>query len=103
MELTPHQLEVAGFFNLIGSKVSYFTSNQGTHYVSCMREGNEYIFSYQNKNSKSKYILTINNRYVLVCYTLEDITEELRKVVSYPEYVIKRSDEANKLGNITGY
>lgn len=96
------QETIASFFHLIdGEEIDSFKSSLGISYVVCKRNGLEWMFSVQTRDERSHYILTRSDmdkdRHLLVSNLFEDITCELEKLVTDPDHVIERNDEAKTL------
>ena len=70
--------------------------------MGCKRGEEEYLFSFTRIDNGASFIFTIDNKYRLVGYNMNEITSELEKLSANPSYVIPKNATAVRLGEMTG-
>lgn len=87
--------QVAFLFLTIGdSDVQHFTSASGVQYVTCYRRDRAWVFSRRCQGDSERYVLTVNDHYLLAGCSLVSITSELERLALDDKYVILENEAA---------
>jgi len=102
-EIYHYQVNIASLFTCIGGEnIQCYTSSSGARYVSCVYRGDDYTFSFACRESVEHFIFTINSKYRIVSYQMDQIMTELAKLLDNPTYIIPQNEQAKLYENITG-